>query len=269
MNFSKEGQSNRQFPNINTHGIALSLLLLLALNLHSSMTAWSNPQVLVLNNTNKEPYTNETHDGYIDLIANEAFRRIGIKLSLIRQPPERGLLNANSGLIDGDLVRIKNMEAIYPNLVRVPEKVMDWEFAAFSKNPKLVSNWQAIYNNPVGHIKGWKIYEMKLAGAKTVTVADDAEQLFRLLLLDRVDTILFEKWLGLAIIKQLNNGITLYNAPLETREMFIYLNNNHAALAPKLAIVLRQLKQEGFYQNAFDTRIAPYLPAPDPHAKTD
>ena len=232
----------------------------LAIGLILCLPAWATPRALVLNNTNKPPYSTDAHTGYADLIATEAFRRLGIELRLVVLPPERGLLNANAGIDDGELSRIAGLDAQYPNLIRVPEKFIDWEFVAFSKDPALAMDWPAIRGRAVGHIKGWKIYEQQLAGAAHVTTAVDDEQLFRLLDAGRVDTALYERWLGLALIKaQGLQGIRAHQPPLATREMFIYLHKRHAALVPKLAEALRALKKEGFYQQAYRKTLLPYI----------
>ena len=216
--------------------------------------------ILVLNNTNDAPYTTAAGDGYLDIIAREAFRRCGLSLQLVKQPPERGLLNANSGQLDGDLTRIKGIEKLYPDLVMVPEKLIDWEFVAFANKPAMVTNWETIYASPVGHIIGWKIFEQMLQGAPAVTVAQDAEQLFTLLSLKRVNVILYEKWLGLAMAKQLGlNNMSHNMLPLQKREMFIYLHKRHQQYVPRLANALREMKQQGFYTQVYQTHLKPFI----------
>lgn len=224
----------------------------------TSSTVIAQP-IIYLNNTNAPPYTTENKDGYIDLIAGEAFRRAGYELHLVQQPAERGLINANGGKIDGDLTRIKGLEVLYPNLVRISEKLFDWEFVAFSKTSSSINDWQSIYDHPVGYIKGWKIYEKKLDGAKLVTIAGNAEQLFRLLTLDRVESILYERWQGLALMQKAGlqkNALDIHT--IEKREMYIYLNENHSSIVTRVAEELRKLKSEGFYQRVFDKTLAPY-----------
>lgn len=216
-------------------------------------------RVLVLNNTNDPPYTTDAGDGFVDVIVKEAFRRAGAELRLVKLPAERGLISANAGVEDGDLVRIAGLEKQYPNLIRVPEKLMDWTFAAFSKNAALPGKWDAIRPRAVGHIKGWKIYEQHMAGAPQVTTADDAEQLFRLLALGRIEIALYEHWMGLALVKQQGiRDVRPLLPALAAREMFIYLHKRHADLVPRLAAALRALKAEGFYERAHRERLAPY-----------
>jgi len=71
----------------------------------------------------------------------------------------RALLLSNSGVADGELNRLFGIETQYPNLIRVPEKMGDWCFAAFSKDASIPGNFDAIRGRTVGFIRGWKIYE--------------------------------------------------------------------------------------------------------------
>ncbi len=237
----------------------------LGLALMSTAALVVEAQVLVLNDTNDPPFTTADRSGFLDVVAGEAFRRVGVELRLVKLPAERGLINANAGIEDGDMVRIAGLEKQYPNLIRVPEKLVDWEFMAFSKDASIPSNWAAIRQRSVGHIKGWKIFEQNLAGAERVITADDPAQLFRLLELDRIEVAVYVRWMGLAIIKQLGlKDVRPLVPPLATREMFIYLHKRHADLVPRLADALRALKREGYYQRAYREKLLPYTEARSP-----
>jgi len=217
----------------------------------ASIPAYAEQPILVLNDTNAPPYTTPKHDGYLDRIATEAFRRVGYKLHLVRLPSERGLMDANNAVIDGDLTRIKGLEKQYPGLVRIPEKIMDWKFSAFGKKGKRIDSWKTIAHLRVGLIRGWKIYESKLKeeDARSIVSTNDAQQLFSLLAMDRIDVALYERQLGLEIIKKgkLTN-LEPKEPLLAERPMFIYLSKRHAELTPRLAAVLASLKKEGFYR---------------------
>lgn len=212
--------------------------------------------VLVLNDVNAPPFTTHDNQGFLDAVAGEAFRRAGVRLRLVKLPAERGLINANTGTDDGDLTRIAGLDARYPNLVRVPEKLIDYEFVAFSKNAALPATWDALRAQPIGHIRGWKIYESQLAGALMVVASDDSSQMFRQLQLNRIDVALYERWLGLSLLKQQGiKGIHPLDPSLGKREMFIYLNKRHAALVPKLAEALRAIKAEGLYDRLYREKV--------------
>jgi polar amino acid transport system substrate-binding protein len=236
-----------------------TLLLLASLLFVSPADFAAEPQVLVLNDVNEPPFTTPEHTGFLDVIATETFRRIGVELHLVKLPAERALLLANDGLEDGDLTRIAGLEEQYPNLVRVPEKLIDWDFAAFSRNASIPANFEAIRRHSVGLIKGWKIYERNMAGAERVTTVDDPQQLFRLLDRDRIEVALYARWMGSALIqKQGLKNIRPLEPPLASRAMYIYLNKRHIKLVPKLAEALRALKREGFYQRVYREKILPY-----------
>lgn len=244
---------------------AWGLLWLAGLVLTPSGAPAVENRVLVLNDTNEPPLTTPDRSGFLDVVAGEAFRRVGVELRLVKLPPERGLINADAGIEDGDLTRIAGLETQYPNLVRVPEKLVDWEFAAFSRDASIPSNWSALKQRSVGHIKGWKIYEQNLAGAERVTTADDPAQLFQLLELRRIDVALYERSLGAALLQQQGlKDVRPLVPPLAMREMFIYLHRRHAALVPRLADALRALKREGFYQRVYNEKLKPYRGAPAP-----
>ena len=131
---------------------------LLALAFSAGFGAAAERPVLVLNDTNDAPFTNPDGTGFLDAVAGEAFRRAGLELRLVRLPAERGLQLADKGIHDGDMVRIAGMEQRYPNLVRVPEKLVDWEFAAFSKDRSIPATFDALRGRGVALIRGWKIY---------------------------------------------------------------------------------------------------------------
>lgn len=212
--------------------------------------------VLVLNDTNEPPFTTPDGRGFLDAVAGEAFRRAGVRLKLVRLPAERGLINANAGVEDGDLSRIVGLEAQYPNLVRVPERLLVWEFAAFGKQRAQPVTWEALKAQPIGHIRGWKIYERELADATAVITSEDSAQLFRQLQRDRIDVALFERWQGLARIRREGmRDVQVLAPPLARRDMYIYLHKRHAALVPRLADALREIKAEGLYERWYREKV--------------
>ena len=240
-------------------GASSCLFLLLAILLPVRAGFAAGSPVLLLNDTSEAPYTKPERSGYLDVIATEAFRRSGLKLRLIKLPPERALRLVNEGIEDGELVRIAGLEVQFPNLIPVPEKITDWNFAAFSKAPSMPADLTAIHGRTVGYIRGWKIYEQMMAGGSKVIAVEDAEQLFRLLQTDRIEVALYELWMGLALIKKQGiEAVRPLQPLLAKREMFIYVNKRHAEHVTRIAAALRALKQDGFYERAYRERLLPF-----------
>ncbi|NOX09677.1 MAG: transporter substrate-binding domain-containing protein [Gammaproteobacteria bacterium] len=225
----------------------------------SSAQALEEMPVITLNDSNKEPFTTKDKDGFLDIVLTEAFHRIGFRLNTVHLPPERGLLSANEGIVDGEVNRIIGLDNIYKNLRRVPEKVRDSEFCALSKNPAIVNTPDELNKQVVGHIKGWKIYEKMMVGSKRVITAHSPEQLFRLLKINRIDVALYDCVEGLDIAKRFNiNELYILEPEFDQTELFLYLNKRYVGLVSKLSKALRDIKEEGLYDNLYREKILPY-----------
>ena len=216
---------------------------------------WAAPlPELVLNDTNGPPFTNAQQTGFLDRVGQEAFRRAGLRLRLVQLPAERGLKNANDGIEDGDLTRIAGIDKTYPNLQRVPEKLIDWRFAAFTYRRDLAvpAHWNSLLPHRVGVIRGWKIAEANLATAKNLVLVNDVSQLFGLLEKRRVEAVVYSQEMGLWYLREQRiKDIHMLGPPLASREMFIYLHKKHARHIASLAAALRSLKQDGTYDRLY------------------
>ncbi len=229
--------------------------------LFSSLSANGQANELIrFNTTSNAPLATPAQNGYQDLITEEAFRRLGMRVSIKILPGERALLNLNRGLDDGTAVRIPGLEKKYKNLRMVPEEVMDWVFVAFTRRADIqIKNWADLAPYTVAYINGWKIFEQSTRGLKYLTTVQNADQLFELLTSNRSDIILFEKWQGLRRLQEQDlRGVRLLEPPLATRKMFFYLHKRRASLIPRLSAALKSMKADGFYKTAFDRTLLPY-----------
>ncbi len=236
------------------YSFAAGTLLIAGINL-----CWADLPTLVLNDPTDAPFTTAAGDGFFDIIAGEAFRRAGVHLKLVKLPAERALMNANAGIEDGDLSRIAGLEKNYPNLMRVPEKILDMHFVAFSRQPKLTeASWTAFDSYTVGYIRGWKIFEQQLRPTTQASTADTPGQLFTMLDMNRIDVALYDRWMGYALAKQMQlPDVHVVEPPLAVREMFIYLHQRHADKIPAIAVALRAIKAEGMYTKVCREKFAP------------
>lgn len=156
-------------------------------------------------------------------------------------------------------MRIGGLVRLYPNIRRVPEKILDMEFVAFSKKTNIrTPDWKSLRPYDVGIIRGWKIFESNVTGTRSLTRVKNVDQLFELLVNNRAEVILLEKWIGLHIIKSKGlKGINLLGPPLAVRNMFMYLHKRHAAMIPKISAALRDMKSDGTYANIFNKSLGP------------
>ena len=215
--------------------------------------------IFSINTTSSAPLATPQQDGYHDKIAIELFRRLDKKVRIRFLPGERSLINLNQGIDDATFVRIAGLRKSYPNVRIVPEKIMDFTFVAFSKNPTIVLNgWEDLKPYSVAYINGWKIFEQNVKGPKFLTRVSGPSLLFGLLKRERAEILLFNKWSGLYIARQ--EGMTevrLLMPLLAIREMFVYVHKKHEALIPRLSAIIRSMKADGSYDKIFKETLGP------------
>jgi polar amino acid transport system substrate-binding protein len=122
------------------------------------------------------------------------------------------------------------------------------EAVAFTKHLVFrVHGWESLKPYRVGIRRGVAFAERGAAGAGiAVQTVDGVEQLFRLLMADRVDLIVLARMNGLETIASLGaTDIHPLDPPVESFPMFHYLHIHHRDLVPKLTAVLQQMAQEG------------------------
>ncbi len=196
------------------------------------------------------------HSGFMENVAREAFRRAGVEITVAVLPGERALINANAGLDDGDLLRIPGIRKDYPNLIRVPEQAMEFEFVGYTlQENNEIKQLADLKPYSVAYVTGWKYYEKNVTAAREVTTVRGLRELFLLLKKHRADVVLADRWQGLWMAQQVGVKVHPLPTPFARSEMYMYLHKRHAALVPKVAGALADMKQDGTYQNI----VAKYL----------
>jgi polar amino acid transport system substrate-binding protein len=207
------------------------------------------------------PLSNNDQTGFYDLVLKEAFHRAGVAIDISQLPAERSLINANDGITDGDFVRIAGLDSVYPNLLRIPEKIADFEFVGFSRNVSISTpGWKSLQPYDVAIVRGWKILEKNIVGSRSLVRTKDQRLLFTLLEKNRADIVVYSRFEGYGIISQLGmKGVHVLEPPLAVREMFLYLNRKHQALVPVIANHLKEMKRDGTYAAIKEKTLAPFL----------
>lgn len=198
------------------------------------------------------------HPGFMELVAREAFGRVGIEIEVSILPGERALINANNGLDDGDLLRIPGIEKAYPNLIRIPEKVMDFAFVAFTRKADTqIKGFVGLQPYTVAYVTGWKFYERNVKQAREITKVHNLIEMFGLLKKNRSEVVLAEHWQGLWAARQ--SGVEVYpvQPPFKVSDMYIYLNKRHAELVPRVARAIADMKADGSYQRIVEKTLTP------------
>ncbi len=183
----------------------------------------------------------------LEQLTHEAFRRIHLGVQIVSNPSERSLVLANQGEVDGEGLRVAGLAQQYPHLIPVPERFIGISFVAFARQHGLTLNgWNDLQPHRVGFITGWKMFEAHAAGARIVNRVETPEQLFKMLAQDRIDLALYTLADGQALVRRLGlNGIQALAPSLRDVDLYLYLHQRHAALVPRLAQALRDMKADG------------------------
>lgn len=198
------------------------------------------------------------HPGFIAELARLAFGRIGVEVEVTTVPTERSLINVNSGVDDGDIFRVAGVEREYPNVIRIPEKTLDNDFIVYTKRDDIrIRDWDDLKPYSVAYATGWKPFERNVKDVKELTKTPSIHDLFPLLEKGRADVILMDRWQGQWIVHQQGYKVRLLEPPLARFEMFMYLHKRHAALVPKVAQAIADMKADGSYQRLYDRLLRP------------
>lgn len=236
-----------------------SALVVMALGLGvPKLSVAARPQ-LTLATGFVQPLTSpDGRSGFLERLLGEACGRIGVDVTLTPLPFRRSLINANAGIEDGDPLRAAGFEQEYPNLVRVPESVLDLDFVAVAMRDDVrVRDWSDLSRYLVAYVTGWKIFDLHVKTALPVVKVRDLDKLMPMLASGRVDAVLVDRWEGLWLTRQAGLAARPLEPPLARLPMYTYLHRRHAALVPPLAGALAELKRNGIWQRLYDQILRP------------
>ena len=188
-------------------------------------------------------------------ILKQAYQRLGVEASILITPSRRALMMADTGLVDGDLFRIKRVAQLFPNLVRVEHALFQGTLRAIvRKNEEHLLALPPEPSRAVAVRRGIIISELTAQNmGMTPVYANSNVQALNLLESRRVDVVLFTFVAQFSPLepKDLTN-FHLIAEPLATFKLYHYLNRRHWKLAKALPEVLRQLEEEGIKEEILE-----------------
>lgn len=184
-------------------------------------------------------------------VMKEAYRRLDLDVKFTALPAARSLAVANSGRVDGELYRIKNIHLKYKNLMMIPTPIGIMEGVAITTNPKIsLQGWQSLAPYRVCIRNGVKFAE---AGTKEmkVDVNNSNEHLFYNLGLNRCDVIVLARLTSIKLAQDFEKEMKrpVYYHVIQTYPLFHYLHQKNRHLVPELTEVLDEMQRDGTIAN--------------------
>lgn len=178
--------------------------------------------------------------------AEVAFQRAGINAVVREVSPERSAVLANEGTTDGDVGRSSGLEKTYPNLVQIPEPIYQYAPTAFTyKRFDVTGGWESLRSHTVCIRRGLRQTEQRTKDLARQVLADEATML-RMLAAGGCDVAVMERNNALArAAMTADPPLQRLLPPMEIMPLYIYLHKSHAALVPKVAAALKQMRADG------------------------
>lgn len=227
-----------------------SRIIIALIGLSAGWTTASAQNILTLNTADSAPYSREDDSGFYDVLLRSMFADQNVSIKINHLSSARSINNVNDGIDAGEYARTKGLQSRFKNLVMLDEKLVDFSFTVFSKDPdfSVDNGWNSFEKYNVAYINGWRILEKNVGKTKSLLTVSNQKELFALLAGGRVDLVIYEKWRGIHYLKQAGiTGIFAATPALATRGMYLYLNKSYQHLIPGLKKSLRKLKQSGRY----------------------
>ncbi len=194
-----------------------------------------------------------------ETIMVRAYAALGYKLNISYLPGELALYKSSHGETDAELVRIEAVGRKYPNLVRVPEALIDVRGMAFSWNDTMrFQGEQDLWGRRIGIVKGIQ-WAAKITEGQSPILAHNVHHLFELLANRQIDIALEAQLTGQPELKHFPNRdlVMLLETPIQF-PVFHFLNKKHLNLIAPLAEEIRKMKERGeinrilqnYYKNA-------------------
>jgi ABC-type amino acid transport substrate-binding protein len=191
------------------------------------------------------------------LIYSEAFKRLGYHFKLVNLPGERSMVDANSGVVDGEAARIASLDSNkYPNLIRVDESIFVIKEGAYSTDTSIrINGWESLRAKgfKVGLFKGIKSIEQKLPQyleKKDIVTLTSFEQCLKMLQARRIDLFI----IGTAMEESRPMKSDEFKdvkrvGIVEEKKVYAWFHKRHKKLVSQLADTLQAMKTEGTFQN--------------------
>ncbi len=175
-------------------------------------------------------------------------------------PHKRGLVESNLGRIGGLAGRIRfnpELSETYPNLVMVPEPATFLAWCAYTKDSKLrFSSWKDLADQDltIAYPRGNLLSEKKLHShvkTENIHTLTDTFQGLKMLKHGRIDVLIAHPFTVDSFLtgKEFMGSNIASVGILEKVSVFPYLHKKHRALIPKLAAILKTMKEDGSYKH--------------------
>jgi ABC-type amino acid transport substrate-binding protein len=204
--------------------------------------------------------TMPSHGSYLaGAIIKEAYKSIDIEIKVNVYTFEGALKQADTGRVDGELMRAKEVIKIFNphNLTMIPVPLFQRKLSAFIRKDKDISikeGWKSLETYNIVVVRRVKVVEMEILkhNLQAYPVLS-FQQALKMVEKGKADLALLPYFEGL---KALNDGnfqeIKVFEPPLKEVQVYHYLNKKHADLVEKITLALQDMERSGRIKQLVD-----------------
>jgi len=181
-------------------------------------------------------------------LLGDVYRRAGLSLRLVSLPPARSILAIKTKQVDGEMMRIRSYGDQHPELLRVEPAFYRITVHAFSLLSRQIQvrRREDLLSYSLGVLRGVSYVPEIAAGHKALTLAQDNEQLLRMLQAQRIDLTLDGLLSGRVTLARLGLADTVnISAELGRFELFHYLRVDQRSAAQRLGSTIQRMRASG------------------------
>ncbi|MFD2167041.1 substrate-binding periplasmic protein [Thalassotalea euphylliae] len=183
------------------------------------------------------------------IVVPQLFARIPVSISVQPLPANRALVDAISGRVDGEIMRIHSYGENNRNVERVMTPYYQLRTAAFIRvdsDIKIRSTYN-LSNYKVGKVAGVQHTIDITKGLVRVYDSPNTAKLFQDLAAGKIDVALTNLADGMPYVQKntKENGIVVAHSNLATHNLYVYLNKKHQDIGLQLNRVITELKRTG------------------------
>jgi len=189
-------------------------------------------------------------DNVVQIVAgkvlNKAYSRVDIPVNIIFQQAEASLQASNTGAIDGEVARIKNITKEYSNLLIVDVPLATVKAVAYSNKTHInIRQWSDLKDYNFTVVKGAKFIEKATQGYQRQKVNSFAQAL-KDLHQGKTEIIIIPKKAAVKLILENDyKNIHIVSPILKTLKLYHFVHKKNAHLIPIIKPVLQQMKDSG------------------------
>lgn len=180
-------------------------------------------------------------------VLKAAYGKLGIDAHGMKLPAARALAESAAGKTDGEVHRIKGINAAYPSLMLVNVPINSVEGLAITCDKMVdTSSLEAISGYRIGIKIGTRYAENLVEGLSFVVRKADEENLMGMLLAGRLDVVIGDRpWAEGQQRKPGRQCVRINEPPLVVIPLYHYLHERNRVLVPQIEAVLRNMRQSG------------------------